>query len=108
MLQVEHSAILSTFIKLPFVIKIFVWSIFERPLNTEFTVYLKKDEKSLGHTSSEFDPIAPKAHKAILCCGRGGWWLSDRVLVLESEGSLVRDSTEVLCCVLEQDTLSSA
>ena len=29
MLQREHSAILSTFIKLPFVIKIFVLSIFE-------------------------------------------------------------------------------
>ena len=30
----EHSAILSTVIKLPFVIKIFVLSVFERPLNT--------------------------------------------------------------------------
>ena len=34
----EHSAILSTFIKLPFVIKIFVLSIFEWPLETGFTV----------------------------------------------------------------------
>ena len=34
----EHSAILSTFIKLPFVIKIFVLSIFEWPLKTNFTV----------------------------------------------------------------------
>ena len=44
MLQGEHSAILSTFIKQPFVIKIFVLSIFERPLKTGFTVYrnLKK------------------------------------------------------------------
>ena len=38
MLQWEHSAILSTFIKLPFVIKIFVLSIFEWPLKTGFTV----------------------------------------------------------------------
>ena len=38
MLQVEHSAILSTFIKLPFFIKIFVLSIFELPLKTGFTV----------------------------------------------------------------------
>ena len=47
MLQGEHSeilpkgelsAILSTFIKLPFVIKIFVLSIFERPFYTGFTV----------------------------------------------------------------------
>ena len=40
MLQGEHSAILSTFIKLPFVIKIFVLSIFEWPLKTGFTVFL--------------------------------------------------------------------
>ena len=40
MLQGEHSAILSTFIKLPFVIKIFVLSIFEWPFYTGFTVYL--------------------------------------------------------------------
>ena len=37
MLQGEHSAILSTFIKLPFVIKTFVWSIFEWPFYTGFT-----------------------------------------------------------------------
>ena len=34
----EHSAILLTFIKLPFLIKIFVLSIFEWPLMTGFTV----------------------------------------------------------------------
>ena len=38
MLQGEHSAILSTFIKLPFVIKIFVLSIFEWPFYTGLTV----------------------------------------------------------------------
>ena len=38
MLQGEHSAILLTFIKLPFVIKIFVMSIFEWPFYTGFTV----------------------------------------------------------------------
>ena len=38
MLQMEHSAILSTFIKLPFVIKIFALLIFEWPLKTSFTV----------------------------------------------------------------------
>ena len=43
MLQVEHSAILLIFIKLPFVIKIFVLSIFEWPFYTGFTViaYIK-------------------------------------------------------------------
>ena len=41
MLQWEHSAILSTFIKLPFSIKIFVLSIFKWLLKTGFTVYWK-------------------------------------------------------------------
>ena len=36
----EHSAILSTFIKLPFVFKTFVLSIFLWPLNTGFTVHI--------------------------------------------------------------------
>ena len=40
MLQGEHSAILSVFIKLSFVIKIVVLSIFEWPLKTGFTVCL--------------------------------------------------------------------
>ena len=35
----EHSAILSTFIKLPFVVKTFVLSIFEWPFYTDFTVF---------------------------------------------------------------------
>ena len=38
MLQGEHSAILSTFIKLLFVIQICILSIFEWPLKTSFTV----------------------------------------------------------------------
>ena len=42
MLQWEHSAILLTFIKVPFVIKIFVLSIFEYPLKTGFTVVLSE------------------------------------------------------------------
>ena len=39
MLQGEHSAILSTSIKLPFSIKILVLSIFKWPLKTCFTVH---------------------------------------------------------------------
>ena len=39
MLQGEHSAILSFFIKLPFVFNIFVLSIFEWPFYTGFTVF---------------------------------------------------------------------
>ena len=38
MLQGEHSAIHLTFTKLPFVIKIFVLSIFEWPFDTGFSV----------------------------------------------------------------------
>ena len=40
MLQGEHSAILSTFIKLPYVIKIFVLSICEWPLKAGFDICL--------------------------------------------------------------------
>ena len=39
MLQGKHSAILSTFIKLPFLIKIFALFIFELAFYTGFTVY---------------------------------------------------------------------
>ena len=41
MLQWEHSAILSTFIKLPFVIKIFVLTIFEWPFYIGFTMLIR-------------------------------------------------------------------
>ena len=41
MLQGKHSVILSTFIKLPYIIKIFVLSIFEWPCYTGFTVQYK-------------------------------------------------------------------
>ena len=45
MLQGEHSAILLTFFKLPFDIKIFVLSIFEWPFQTGFTVLTKNIQK---------------------------------------------------------------
>ena len=40
--QGEHSAILLIFIKLPFVIKIFILSIFEWPFYTGFTCCLER------------------------------------------------------------------
>ena len=43
MTNTTHSAILLTFIKLPFVIKIFVLSIFEWPFYTGFTIYPQKN-----------------------------------------------------------------
>ena len=47
MLQGEHSAILSTFIKELFVIKIFVLSIFEWPFYTGFSVVQNLAKKKL-------------------------------------------------------------
>ena len=44
----EHSAILLTFIKLPFVIKIFVLSIFEWPFYTGFTIHFFQNKIYLG------------------------------------------------------------
>ena len=52
--MLQHSAILSTFIKLPFVIKIFALSIFEWPFYTDFTTYTVKsglDEDSCKYVS---------------------------------------------------------
>ena len=51
MLQGEHSAILSTFIKLPFIVKIF-FSIFECPFYTGFTVIYPFDFRMLKTTLS--------------------------------------------------------
>ena len=61
MLQGEHSAILSTFIKLPFVIKIFVLSIFEWPLYTGFTVEVTCDFQQCGILTSvdSDEPLQP-------------------------------------------------
>ena len=47
MLQGKHSAILSTFIKLPFVIKIFVFSIFEGRIYTGL-LYMNPKESDMG------------------------------------------------------------
>ena len=48
MLQGEHSAILSTFIKLPFVIKIFVLSFFEWPFYTCITGFMGLQDHDMG------------------------------------------------------------
>ena len=49
----EHSAILSTFIKLPFVIKIFVSSIFEWLFYTGFTISVKDFLFSMQNANQE-------------------------------------------------------
>ena len=65
MLQREHSAILSTFIKLPFVIKIFVLSIFEWPFFHRFyCIVFTRPRSAVGNRcesdcrsrGSKFDP----------------------------------------------------
>ena len=61
MLQGEHSAILSTFIKLPFVIKIFVLCIFEWSLKTGFAVQWKYICVKLYLISVVFDKLKDKA-----------------------------------------------
>ena len=50
----EYSAILSTFIRPPFVIKIFVLSIFEEPFYTGFTAVPKSYKQALIQCTSSF------------------------------------------------------
>ena len=51
MLQGEHSAILSTFIRPPFAIKTFKLSIFKWPQKTGFTVFKTQTHKCNCHTT---------------------------------------------------------
>ena len=61
--QGEHSAILLTFIKLPFVIKIFALSIFEWLFYTGFTVQAAKAQTSLRkHTTSPEPSLVAHIH----------------------------------------------
>ena len=53
--ECEHSAILSIFIELPIVIKIFVLSIFECPLETGFTVRLCRQDCTLKTFTMSFN-----------------------------------------------------
>ena len=59
MLQGEHSAILSTFLKLSFAIKIFVLSIFEWPLKTGFTVVSVCFQMYLSYDFASGSDITP-------------------------------------------------
>ena len=53
----EHSAILSTFIKLPFVIKTFVLSIFQCPFYTGFTVHTSFRVLKLTSAGAPFEEV---------------------------------------------------
>ena len=57
MLHGEHSAILLAFIKLPFVIKIFVLSIFEWSFNTGLTVFLISSQLDCRSTFIAMDSL---------------------------------------------------
>ena len=57
MLQGEYSAILSTFIKLPFVIKIVVLSIFGWPFYTGFSVYHMRVAYALPKLSGSLEHL---------------------------------------------------
>ena len=67
----EHSAILSTFIKLPFVFKIFVLSIFEWLFYTGFTLYTFKFVKFMTVCSFSLCLFLPNdfsvQHYCFLC-----------------------------------------
>ena len=64
MLHGEHFAIPLTFIKLPFAIKTFVLSIFERPLKTGFTVsrFFKSSPQHLLFINGHFDYLYSFVH----------------------------------------------
>ena len=65
MLQGEHSAILSTFIKQPFVIKSFVLSIFEWPFYTGFTVLTVDIVQKIMSTLSIMKTRGPEGPEAL-------------------------------------------
>ena len=72
MLQGEHSAILSKFIKLPFVFKIYVLSMFEWPLKTGFTVTMEKTILYHLHERelADYEIVRAKASKGARANGR--------------------------------------
>ena len=109
MLQREHSAIHSTFIKLPVVIKIFVLFIFEWPFYTGFTVHQEKCNQNKPVSDCLFC-LKPASFKK-------SWQMqekqanfqakSNKELKSEPNDRVVASSslTGALHCVLEQDTL---
>ena len=74
MLQGEHSAILLTFIKLPFVMKIFVFSIFEWPFYTGFTIIVSLF--SLGAFSDDGPSCFLTASLSPTICQQDDSWLT--------------------------------
>ena len=71
--QGEHSAILSAFIKLPFVIKIFVVSVFEWPFYTGFTVLVRKKIRK----RRLFKKVQAFCEEKVLRCLLGVFWYAE-------------------------------
>ena len=83
MLQGEHSAILLTFVKLPFVFKTFVLSIFEWPLKIGFSEF--KNYQNLIHW-----PFCLKLSSAAIIGG---------VLILKRSGYRKEEHTVMVKCI---------
>ena len=91
-IQREHSAILSTFIKLPIVIKIFVLSIFEWPFYTDFTVCFNLKIFKMSPPSYLYDVIygqhcGPNWSFCLCFCSRKRCvqlWRCDNFMMFES------------------------
>ena len=71
MLQREHSAILLTFIKLPFAIKTFVLSCFEWPLKTGFTLLSYSHCRYCAYPDFNSDRMSPSWPQEFLIQLRG-------------------------------------
>ena len=70
----EHSAILSTFIKLSFVIKIFVLSILEWPFYTGFTVHEILELVTSVRSHGSDKPAHPHSlSRTFTACERNLW-----------------------------------
>ena len=71
MLQGEHSAILSTFFKLPFVIKIFVLSFFLSGRFTQVLLYDSEKPFNLRLTFRMYSQPLNPTHLCLRCCNGG-------------------------------------
>ena len=92
----EYSAILSTFIKLPFVLKTFVLSFFERQLKTGFTVYTYAWVKVQNFQNPEFRNNPENFHP---CICYSGLVQEISVLIESSSSQESGESVELCSCV---------
>ena len=102
----KHSAIRLAFIKLPFVIKIFILSIFEWPFYTGFTVYsnLWLDLTDVNEATVVSCVIRTFYNFGNNIYLRGAQWLSGRVLDSRPKGRGLEPHRRHCVVVLEQDT----